>query len=573
MGRPFGCNTCERTMEGLAEKEAGNAAFRAGDTEKAIHFYSLAVEANPSEATYYSNRSAAFHKLGSYQKAQADAAMCIQLRPDWPKGYYRLGEAYFGQNLFAKASEEYSRALDLEPNDVGVREALARAEKSLYNKVLEERVERPEPTVKPTGGRSKLLDYDSDDDDDYRYETRERGQTATHSCQESSGGYKSIEEKHKEIMNRRMCQGTGITSLEDYLRYRNAGGGQLQQDEITGLMKVVAPEVKPSQSKADLFKSLGIDAPSPSVGSVASPSSSGGPTFSSTCDPSESKKADLARQRAEFMASLSSNNSTSNTDPFWSKLQASEKAANAKAPSSTSSSSYRPVATEEDDQWRPSSVSTVHSDISTQPTTLGTSVFNRTPPMHGRRSVRGSETPPDTPPSYAMPRNAPNAPGIHREGSFAQGSQKANSKDSDDAEADTIALAQEAMKGASVAANHPLFAGLKARAVPYGNEGAEAMRNTGTEDGRQELLAGVAGQGSQIANSWMAEFLAKKKQGEQMKVEVGDEKIVELKKQYSNFHYRRYKENTGDDETTKRNHLMNAITAEALAGYDYKQMT
>ena len=128
------------------------------------------------------------------------------------------------------------------------------------------------------------------------------------------------------------------------------------------------------------------------------------------------RKADLARQRAEFMASLSSNNSTG-TDTFWSKLQASEKAASAKAPSSTSSSSYRPVASEEDDQWRPSSVSTVHSDVSTRTPPLGTSVFNRTPPVHGRRSVRGSETPPDTPPSYAMPRNTP---GPHLGASFLQ---------------------------------------------------------------------------------------------------------------------------------------------------------
>ena len=280
------CNTCARTMEGLAEKEAGNEAFRAGDTEKAIHFYSLAVDANPSEATFYSNRSAAFHKLGSYQKAQADAAMCIQLRSDWPKGYYRLGEAYFGQNLFAKASEEYSRALDLEPNDVGVREALARAEKALYNKVLEERVERPEPAAKPTGGRSKLIDYDSDEDD-YKYETRERGQTATQSSNQSSGEYTSIEEKHKEILNRRLCQGTGISRLEDYMRYRSAGGGQLQQDETTGLMKVVAPEVKPSQSRSELLKSLGIDAQSPSADSTASPLSSGGPTSSSSSDPTD----------------------------------------------------------------------------------------------------------------------------------------------------------------------------------------------------------------------------------------------------------------------------------------------
>ena len=62
----------------------------------------------------------------------------------------------------------------------------------------------------------------------------------------------------------------------------------------------------------------------------------------------------------------------------------------------------------------------------------------------------------------------------------------------------------------------------------------------------------------------MQEFRAKKEAGEAVKAN-GDEKVVELKQTYGDFHYRQYKESTADDEETKKTHLSNAITAGARA--------
>lgn len=42
---------------------------------------------------YYSNRSAAYIKADSKSKALWDAEKCIDLAPDWVKGYSRLGAA------------------------------------------------------------------------------------------------------------------------------------------------------------------------------------------------------------------------------------------------------------------------------------------------------------------------------------------------------------------------------------------------------------------------------------------------------------------------------------------------
>ena len=42
---------------------------------------------------YYSNRSAAYIKADSKSKALWDAQKCVELAPDWVKGYSRLGAA------------------------------------------------------------------------------------------------------------------------------------------------------------------------------------------------------------------------------------------------------------------------------------------------------------------------------------------------------------------------------------------------------------------------------------------------------------------------------------------------
>lgn len=89
-----------------AQKEQGNALFRKGEYLKAAAAYTKCVrewdklsksatdEDRVAAASVHSNRSAAFLKLNKVQKALADAKTCTELRPDWEKGFYRLGEAH-----------------------------------------------------------------------------------------------------------------------------------------------------------------------------------------------------------------------------------------------------------------------------------------------------------------------------------------------------------------------------------------------------------------------------------------------------------------------------------------------
>lgn len=55
--------------EGARLKEEGNKAMQAGDVDKAIEFYSLAINVDEDNAILYSNRSAAYAKKGLWSEA------------------------------------------------------------------------------------------------------------------------------------------------------------------------------------------------------------------------------------------------------------------------------------------------------------------------------------------------------------------------------------------------------------------------------------------------------------------------------------------------------------------------
>ncbi|OVA15535.1 Tetratricopeptide TPR-1 [Macleaya cordata] len=76
---------------GESLKDQGNEFFKAGNYLKAAAIYTQAIKKDPSNATLYSNRAAAFLHLVKLNKALADAEMTITLNPQWDKGYFRKG--------------------------------------------------------------------------------------------------------------------------------------------------------------------------------------------------------------------------------------------------------------------------------------------------------------------------------------------------------------------------------------------------------------------------------------------------------------------------------------------------
>lgn len=57
---------------------------------------------------YFSNRSAAYLKIGDAKsKALKDAERCMELAPQWPKSYSRLGAAQYALRRFDAAVETF----------------------------------------------------------------------------------------------------------------------------------------------------------------------------------------------------------------------------------------------------------------------------------------------------------------------------------------------------------------------------------------------------------------------------------------------------------------------------------
>jgi len=113
----------------LAEqaKTKGNQHFSKQEWEKAIEEYTKAIECNPNgngAHTYFSNRSACFAEQQKYEEALDDAKQCIKLKPDFGKGYSRLGLAYFKLDNLGEAKKAYQQGLKIEPNNESLKNGL-----------------------------------------------------------------------------------------------------------------------------------------------------------------------------------------------------------------------------------------------------------------------------------------------------------------------------------------------------------------------------------------------------------------------------------------------------------------
>jgi Asp-tRNA(Asn)/Glu-tRNA(Gln) amidotransferase A subunit family amidase len=107
------------TKEESAEiaKEKGNQAFKEKLWQKAIGLYSEAIKLSDNNATYYSNRAAAYLELGGFLQAEEDCTKAITLDKKNVKAYLRRGTAREMLGDCKGAIEDFRYALVLEPNN------------------------------------------------------------------------------------------------------------------------------------------------------------------------------------------------------------------------------------------------------------------------------------------------------------------------------------------------------------------------------------------------------------------------------------------------------------------------
>ncbi|HEX2203035.1 MAG TPA: tetratricopeptide repeat protein [Longimicrobium sp.] len=86
-----------------------------GESERAISYYSAAMEMDPNYSEYYNDRGGEHMRMGRFEEALADYFEAVRLSPPYQEVWTNLGQCYRSMGRLDDALAAYSRALDLEP--------------------------------------------------------------------------------------------------------------------------------------------------------------------------------------------------------------------------------------------------------------------------------------------------------------------------------------------------------------------------------------------------------------------------------------------------------------------------
>ncbi|KAL0096486.1 hypothetical protein J3Q64DRAFT_1707912 [Phycomyces blakesleeanus] len=131
-----------------AQKESGNAAFKANNLQEAYDAYTAALamdeENSAMNAKLYSNRAAVLQKLKQFEDALKDCDKALELDPDFIKVYSRRAACYMELEQYEEAVRDYKKLTESDGSNREYINLLRKAEleykKSLrkdYYKVLE----------------------------------------------------------------------------------------------------------------------------------------------------------------------------------------------------------------------------------------------------------------------------------------------------------------------------------------------------------------------------------------------------------------------------------------------------
>ncbi|GAB1605880.1 protein STIP1 homolog isoform X1, partial [Argonauta hians] len=102
----------------------GNEMAQMGHYAAAIDLFTEAIRLYPSDFRFFGNRSYCYERIQQYDKALKDAEKSISICSNWPKGYFRKGQALAGQKQFCKAEEAFLQVVRLDKNCEDARQEL-----------------------------------------------------------------------------------------------------------------------------------------------------------------------------------------------------------------------------------------------------------------------------------------------------------------------------------------------------------------------------------------------------------------------------------------------------------------
>src|SRR4051812_45982358 len=75
--------------------ESANEALQRGDAKEAITLATAAIAAEPSNATAFATRAAAYEATRDFERAAADHAKTVELMPAATGAYVHMGEDHY----------------------------------------------------------------------------------------------------------------------------------------------------------------------------------------------------------------------------------------------------------------------------------------------------------------------------------------------------------------------------------------------------------------------------------------------------------------------------------------------
>lgn len=90
-------------------KDQGNAAFRAGELQRAMELYSQSLALDRSSSVCYHNRAVCHLKLGAYEASLRDADEAISWNQAYAKAYSTRGSALLHLGRHADAAASFRR--------------------------------------------------------------------------------------------------------------------------------------------------------------------------------------------------------------------------------------------------------------------------------------------------------------------------------------------------------------------------------------------------------------------------------------------------------------------------------
>jgi tetratricopeptide (TPR) repeat protein len=139
----------------------GNNFFKNKQYQQAIEKYTEAIQLDPSDVTFYSNRSACYAALNKWTEAAEDGRQCIITDKSFVKGYFRAALALQALGNLEGASDAVKRGLGVDSTSADLKRMSRELDESMRMKKVESLISQAENQVKSNDIASAYKTLDS----------------------------------------------------------------------------------------------------------------------------------------------------------------------------------------------------------------------------------------------------------------------------------------------------------------------------------------------------------------------------------------------------------------------------